>query len=187
MQYEKGHYYHIYNRGNNRQDIFFEEKNYDYLVKLLEKNKEKYNLTIVAYCLMPNHYHLLIRQDGDSQISQFIRSTFQSYVQAINRAYDRSGRLFEKQGDGKEVDDEGYLMHVCRYIHLNPLEAGIVKRLEDWRYSNYPEFIGVRHRHLYENSLVNKWFESGKEYRQFVMEYFEEKNRYKEIEKYLFE
>ena len=187
MQYEKGHYYHIYNRGNNRQDIFLEERNYEYLEQLFAKNTERYELTIIAYCLMPNHYHLLLRQESDLQISQFIRSTFQSYVQAINKAYNRSGRLFEKQGDGKEVDDKEYLLHVCRYIHLNPLEAGLVDELENWQYSNYPEFIGIRNGTLFARSLINEWFESGEDYRQFVMDYVEEKNRYQEIQKYLFE
>ena len=187
MQYEKGHYYHIYNRGNNRQDIFFEARNYAYLEQLFEKNVAKYDLTIVAYCLMPNHYHALIRQDGEFQISQFIRSAFQSYAQAINKAYNRSGRLFEKPGDGKEVDDEGYLLHVCRYIHLNPLEAGMVANPVDWQYSNYHEFIGTRHRVLCDQALMDEWFESGEDYTRFVLDYFQEKNRYREIETYLFE
>jgi len=67
-----GHYYHVYNRGANREHIFFNEENYLYLLKLVKKYCQKYQVAIIAYCLMPNHYHFLLRQDGETSIAHFI-------------------------------------------------------------------------------------------------------------------
>lgn len=170
MQYEIGHYYHAFNRGNNRQRIFYEPENYKYLLRLIRKNMERYKVTIIAYCLMPNHYHLLIRQDSEIPLSKFIQSTFQSYVQAFNNRYHRSGKLFENPREPIEVDDEEYLFSVCRYIHRNPIKAELVEKLVKWQYSNYAEFIGVRNGTLFTKDLFKEWFLSRETYQEFVEE-----------------
>jgi len=186
MKTEYGHYYHCYNRGNNGQTIFFEKENYLYLIKSIKKRSSRFHITVIAYCLMPNHYHLLLRQDGTTQISRFIQSTFQSYAQSFNNQYHRTGRLFDNPNPPKHVADETYLFQVCRYIHRNPLEAGIVKTLESWPYSNYPEFIGIRNGRLYPRDLVREWFASPEEYRRFVEVDFDSE-KYRSIRRYLFE
>jgi len=168
MHTERGHYYHCYNRGNNKQDIFNEEADYLYLVGLLKKNNQRINIGMIAYCLIPNHSHLLLRQDGKTQVSRFIQSTFQSYAQRFNNKYQRTGRLYENPNPPKRIDDEDYLFQVCRYIHRNPLEAGLVKNLANWPYSNYPEFIEIRNGILYLKYLVTEWFVSPEKYRKFA-------------------
>lgn len=185
MQYEPGHYYHAYNRGNNKRTLFYEETNYHYLIRLFEQNVKRFQVTLIAYCLMPNHYHLLLRQDNDIPLSRFIQSTFQSYAQAFNKRYHQSGKLFENPRDPKIIDDENYLFQVCRYIHRNPLDADLVKNLADWSYSNYPEFIGVRSDTLYPEELVTEWFPTPEGYRQFVEDDFDDQG-YGKIGQYLF-
>ncbi|MCH8011499.1 MAG: transposase [Candidatus Marinimicrobia bacterium] len=129
---------------------------------------------------MPNHYHLLLRQDNDKSISRFLKSTFQSYTQAFNKKYDRTGKLLEGNSQGKLIDDENYLSHLCRYIHLNPVDAGIVDDNEQWPYSNYLEFIDKRNGTLYEPEFINKYF-SDVGYEQFILDYMQEKQKYREI------
>ena len=162
------------------------DENYLYLLDLFQKNKQRYLVTINAYCLMPNHYHLLLYQDNDKSISRFLKSTFQSYAQAFNKKYDRTGKLFEGNPQGKLIDDESYLTHLCRYIHLNPVDAGIVDDNELWPYSNYFEFIDKRNGTLYEPEFIKEYF-SDVGYQQFVLDYIHEKQKYREIGKYLFE
>jgi len=183
MKTEKGHYYHSFNRGNNRQQIFHEESDYLYLIAIFKKNTRRFDVLIVAYCLMPNHYHLLLRQNGEQPISRFIQSTFQSYAQRYNNRYERSGRLFENPRAPKHIAKVSYLFSVCRYIHRNPLEAGLVKQLVDWPYSNYPEFIGERKGNFYPGDLLEEWFASPIEYKKFVESENEDD---RQIDSYLF-
>lgn len=135
---------------------------------------------------MPNHYHLLIRQDSTMSISSFIKSTFQSYVQSFNLRYGRTGQLFEGNVRGKLIGKENYLLHICRYIHLNPIEANLVKRLEDWEYSNYFEFIGARNGVLYDNNFVKEYFSDIGDYHSFILDNLIEKDGYSDIKKYVF-
>ncbi len=83
--FAQGHYYHIFNRGVNHQNIFYSDENYKYCLRLIKKYIKKYFMTIIAYCLMPNHYHFVIRQDSDIPISKFINTLFNAYVQALNK------------------------------------------------------------------------------------------------------
>jgi len=168
MQYEPGYYYHAYNRGNNKQTIFYEESDYLSVIGLFQKNTPRFEITLIAYCLMPNHYHLLLRQEGDTPISRFMQSTFQSYSQSFNNRYNRTGRLYDNPNPPKHVDDTAYLFQVCRYIHRNPLDAHLVNDLADWPYSNYPEYIDQRDGTLVPRDLVAEWFGSPEEYRKFV-------------------
>jgi len=182
MQYYINHYYHVFNRGNNKQPIFFEKDNYLYLLKLLESNQIKHSIQIIAYCLMPNHYHFLLRQESNIQISNFLKSTFQSYAQAINQRYKRSGHLFEGKPKAKLIDNDAYLLHICRYIHLNPVVSNIVSDIEEWEYSNYLEFISKRNGKLFEPAFLETFYYSSVEYQEFVLEYH---NVNQEIGKYI--
>lgn len=164
----KGNYYHIYNRGCNKDHIFYEEKNYRFLLKKINKYYIECNISIIAYCLMPNHYHFLLRQDSDIPISKFVQSIFNSYTKAINKMYNRSGTLFENKYKSIHVSKENYLLHLCRYIHRNPLEAKLVNNLSDWKYSNYPEWIGIRKGKLFDREFMIERFGSISKYVEFV-------------------
>jgi putative transposase len=91
----KGNFYHIYNRGVDKNRIFFNSANYEFLLRLFKRYRDKYRVTIIAYCLMPNRYHLMVRQDENIPLYRFVRPLFNSYVQAVNRQQDRKGSLFE--------------------------------------------------------------------------------------------
>ena len=90
-----GQYYHIYNRGAGKQPLFFNSGNYEYLLRLVKGYSRKYGATFIAYCLKPNHYHFLLRQETDEPLSKFINVLFNAYVQAVNQQQDRSGTLVE--------------------------------------------------------------------------------------------
>ena len=143
-------YYHIYNRGNNRQNVFFEERNYRYFLQLYAKYIEPVADTY-AYCLLPNHFHLLVRTKSvDEQeatwektlrVSETLRvsgpfkpkrpsqqfgSLFNAYAKAINRVSDHTGSLFENPFGRIEVDSDTYFVRLVTYIHQNPEKHGLV-------------------------------------------------------------
>jgi REP element-mobilizing transposase RayT len=90
-----GQYYHIYNRGAGKGKIFFNDGDYEYLLRLVTKYYQQYGATIIVYCLMPNHYHFLLRQETDQPLSRFVNVLFNAYFQALNLQQGRSGTLFE--------------------------------------------------------------------------------------------
>ncbi|MBC8181000.1 transposase, partial [candidate division KSB1 bacterium] len=115
----------MYNRGTNDQNIFFSEENYLFFLKKVKKYKEKFCISVIAYCLMPNHYHFLLSQEADYSISQFIQAIFNSYAKAFNKMYNRTGTLFEGTFKSIHVHSSEYLVHLCRYVHRNPIETKI--------------------------------------------------------------
>ena len=187
MNYSKGNYYHIFNRGANREPIFFNETNYLYLLKLIKKYLEKYDITLACYCLMLNHYHFIARQNSDAPISRFLQTTFNAYTQAVNKQQNRKGTLFESRPKSIQIDDESYLVYLFRYIHLNPFSAGLVSSPEQWAYSNYCEFIGQRNDSLFDKELFHKYFDSGIDYKNFVLDFQLEQSQQEKVQKYLFD
>ncbi|HRQ37929.1 MAG TPA: transposase [Chloroflexota bacterium] len=170
-----GHYYHIYNRGAHRLSIFREPENYLFILRLLKQYLQELDLTIIVYCLMPNHYHLLIRQNGELAAGKLPQLIFNSYSKAYNKRYEHSGTLFEGPYDARHVHNENYLRHLCRYIHANPVKDGLVSRLEEWPYSNYLEWIGQRPGKLVDMEFINTYFPNPGEYQQFVLDYLIER------------
>jgi putative transposase len=182
----EGHYYHIYNRGVDKSPIFFNPANYEYCLRLIKRYKARYGVAVIAYCLMPNHYHLLLRQDGDIPVYRFINSLFNSYVQAVNRQQNRKGTLFEGKYQFVHIDRDEHIIHLCRYIHLNPVKANLVSRPEDWQYSNYREWVNLRGGTLKDKDFIEGTFQSPKEYVVFCQDYSEriERESLDPIEKY---
>lgn len=185
IEFIKGEYYHIYNRGCNKEDIFYKSTNYSYLMGLMEKRLEPFQASTIAFCLMPNHYHFLLRQDSDISISNFIQSVFNSYTKAFNKMFGRSGTLFEGPYKAIHIDNHNYLIHLCRYIHLNPLDARLVDFLQNWKYSNYLEWIGQRKSLLIDLEFVKNNFGNPEEYIKFVSDYIPTKTLNNDLEKYI--
>ena len=173
--YQPGHYYHIYNRGAHRLSIFREPDNYLFVLGKMKYFAQKLAITIIAYCLLPNHYHFLLRQDGNHPASLLPQRVYNSYVKAYNKRYQHSGTLFEGNFKPKPVCNNNYLLHLCRYIHANPVKHGLVRRLEDWPYSNYQEWIGVRSGTLVDRDFVQDFFLESQQYVEFVEDYLRDR------------
>jgi REP-associated tyrosine transposase len=166
--FTSGQYYHLYNRGASRGRIFFTDGNYQYLTGLMRRLHSEYGVVIIAYCLMPNHYHLLIRQETEQPLSKFVNVLFNRYVQAVNMQQGRSGTLFEGRFRHKRVERWEYLIHLCRYIHRNPVKGRLVPRPEDWPFSNFMEWIGLRDNGLKDEAFIREHFSRAQDYIEFV-------------------
>ncbi len=137
-------YYHVYNRGVNFQDIFFNKENWVFFLRRLREYFTPDKAIIIAYCLMPNHYHLLVYLLTDNFGTEVMQPLTVSYSKAINNQEKRVGPLFQGPYKAKSVGNDRYLLHLSRYIHLNPVEAGLVNKPEEWAFSSYQEYIGMR-------------------------------------------
>jgi len=188
-EFKKGYYYHIYNRGVNGQKIFREADNYRFLLQRVREIFARDCIVPIAYCLMPNHYHFLLRQDSDIPISKSIHSVFNSYSKAFNLRYNRSGTLFEDRFKSILVDKEEYLIHLCRYIHCNPVggKKPLVLNLEQWTYSNYPEWIEVRNGELVDREFIRTYFPTREDYKEFVFDYHPSERLMEELGVYFFD
>ena len=133
--------YHIIQRGNERKNLFFSDDDRLSFVETIERTKKKYNFLLYAYCLMDNHVHLLIDDNGND-ISRLVKSINISYAYYFNRTYRRCGHLFQDRFRSELVDNDGYLLEVSRYIHNNPVRAGIVKEPPEYRWSSYNIYTG---------------------------------------------
>ena len=181
-----GHYYHVYNRGVHQNNIFRNDGDFKFLLKYVKREAERLSITIIAYCLMSNHYHFLLRQDADAEVSEFMQAVFNIYTKAFNTKYKLSGTLFEGPYKAIHVDKDSYLLQLCRYIHRNPLDAGIVVKPEQWIYSNYSEFIGKRNGTLVDREFVAANFGSAENYEDFVLNYTPPEKTQNELRHYLF-
>jgi len=186
-------HYHIYNRGNNRERIFFEPENYLYFLKKIKEYLVPV-MDILVYCLMPTHYHIvgrikLIPQTSEileiSQVSKAMMKLSVSYTKAINKRFQRTGVLFQGQFQAKPILTSAYLLNLCRYIHGNPVKDGIVADITQWQYSNYLEWIGERDGKLVDKAFVQDNFETPDEYRKFVLEYLRTRQLPDNVQRYL--
>ena len=186
------HYYHIYNRGNNRQAIFFEAENYLFFLRRLHQYLCPL-IDMLAYCLMPTHYHLLIRIKTSEvsqtsevlTVSKAMMKLSVSYTKAINARFQRVGVLFQGAFQAKQITDDSHLLHLCRYIHANPVKDGLVASPEDWPYSNYLEWIEQRAGKLVDREFIQDCFDTPQAYRTFVNEYLQTRQPLETVLKYL--
>jgi putative transposase len=183
-------YYHIYNRGNNRERIFFESDNYVYFLKKIREYLVPV-ADVLVYCLMPTHYHIVgrVKQTSEvlktSEVSNAMMKLSVSYTKAINKRFQRVGVLFQGQFQAKPILTSEYLLNLCRYIHANPVKDGIVADITQWQYSNYLEWIGERDGKLVDKAFVQDNFDTADEYRKFVLEYLRLRQLPDDIQRYL--
>jgi len=169
--------HHIIQRGNNKEKVFFDKKDREKYLLLLKKYSDKWDSSILAYCLMSNHVHLLTRPKQEESLYKMMQGVTLCYTQYMNRKYKRTGRLWESRYHSCIVDKEQYMWAVARYIEQNPKRARIVKKEEDFPYSSARAHLNnVRDEVLGENL-----FKEGqrRDYREFLMAGIpeEEKNR----------
>ena len=149
--FEPGVVYHVFNRGNNKEDIFKEEKNYMYFLSLLQKYVMPV-AEIYAYCLMKNHFHLVVRiKDADLLEDKYKKkpylgfsNLFNAYTKSINKMYNRTGSLFQEHLHRKRVEDDEYLMQLIAYVHLNPVKHEFTDDFKNYRYSSYKAYVSAK-------------------------------------------
>ena len=133
--------HHIIQRGNNRQKVFFARDTRARYLSLLQDYTRKWDASILAYCLMTNHVHLLIKPHQPESLAKVMQGVTLCYTQYINKRYKRSGRLWESRYHSCVVDEEAYLWAVARYIEQNPVRAKIVPEPGKYPYSSAPGHI----------------------------------------------
>ena len=186
--YVKDGIYHIYNRGVEKRIIFLEDNDYKYFLKLLKESLSapqippKINFTVtlkgdtfkgiakqpknfsdkillLAYCLMPNHFHLLIKQTNDTAIKDFMQSISTRYSMYFNKKYNRVGSLFQSVYRAILVSEENYFLHLSRYIHRNPSEF---QNNLSQTYSSYADYINLRNTPWLDKSIILSYFNNNK-------------------------
>ncbi|QQR80651.1 MAG: transposase [Deltaproteobacteria bacterium] len=176
-----GAFYHVIVRGNQRQNVFRNEADYQKYQVQLAHYQSLHKFILHAYVLMPNHVHLLI-EVGSIPLSKTMQGLQFTYTQYFNRKYKTVGHLFQGRYKAILCDKENYLIELVRYIHLNPVRAKLVKKPEEYRWSSYPVYLGSRKETMLVTDFVLEHFGRNKSaarigFRKFVMERVTEKSR----------
>jgi putative transposase len=174
-------YYHIYNRGICKELLFIDDQDYTVFLGLLKRylgngidkklNRVKYpnysrDIDLLAYCLMPNHYHLFVYQHKADAIADFMRSLGVSYSMYFNKKYKRQGSLFQQRYKAVDIKDDSQLLHITRYIHLNPT------KYKTYKWSSYPYYISDKKAEWLKPSTILDLFDGDKEkYKLFIADY----------------
>lgn len=203
--------YHVYNRGVDKRTIFEGEQDYktflSYLKKYLAETENEVgpqwrknlcqNIELLAYCLMKNHFHLLIKQKSKNVLTTFMRCLTNSYTKYFNLKYGRVGHLFQGKFKAILVEKDNYLLHLTRYIHLNPinhkgqiLRSDLIK-LEQYGYSSYADYIGKRKADWIKPQFVLNYFRTSPMgsvlYKEFVEDFVGALNSADLLEDYVIE
>jgi putative transposase len=198
----EGEYYHIYNRGNSKQAIFHDDQDYEHFIKLLATlntntririKKHRFDdnedalISIGAYCLMPNHFHLLITQELEKGISTFMQKVSTAYVMYYNKKYKRTGGLFEGKFKAKHVAGDTHLRYLFSYIHLNPLKLldtnwkknvntlskKMLNFLYEYKYSSFHEYMSNEF-HIINKQAFPDYFPTKKDFIKSITVWFKE-------------
>lgn len=145
IEYE-GAVYHITSRGNGGEEIFRDEEDRKSMLETIKKVRDRYNWLCHAYCLMDNHYHLII-ETPEGNLSEGMRQLNGVYTQMFNKKHKRAGHIFQGRYKAILIQKESHLLEVCRYVVLNPVRAGIVRKPDEWKWSSYRGTAGERKPH----------------------------------------
>ncbi len=156
MKIYSDNYYHIYNKGNNKEPIFFDEENYKYFLNQFKKYVSPF-CDVFSYCLMPNHFHFFMRVKDEISFEKGIKNFFISYSKSINKMYSRVGSLFQGRYKVSEITSDSYYTTIITYIHQNPVVADLVNKLEDYKYSSYPAYLSSKETMLNKVEVI-EWF-----------------------------
>lgn len=173
-------YYHLYNRGVNKRRIFLDKEDYSVFLNLLKRyldvelSKDKSGreypwlhekLELLAFCLIPNHFHLLIYLKEAGAMTQLLRGVATSYTTYFNKKYQRTGPLFQDRYKASRILHDDYLLHISRYIHLNPNDY------KHWEFSSLQYYIGKKHAGWVQPERILEMFDGVKDYVQFTSDY----------------
>lgn len=179
-----GEYYHIYNRGNAKDAVFFDHNDYVFFLLRLRQNLAPDgheprmfrplpigSFSLVAYCLMPNHFHFLIRQNSDIPTGKLIGKVCTSYSKYFNLKYSHIGHVFQDQFKQVPVLDNRYLRWLSLYIHLNPVIAKIATKAQAYPYSSARNYLEPNNRGLVTDPIVLDQFADSNAYQEFLHEH----------------
>jgi putative transposase len=173
-------YYHVYNRGVNKRRIFLDDEDYRVFLNLFKRylsnepqfdNKHREypwlhdDIELLAFCLMPNHFHLLVYQVSDKAMTALLRGVCTAYTGYFNKKYARVGHLFQDRFKASMITTDGYLQHISRYIHLNPREY------TTWSYSSYAYYTQNKSAEWLQPGKIIELFPSTSAYAEFVADY----------------
>lgn len=160
--------YHVILRGINKQDIFFDNQDRYKFINGIIETKEKYEYELLTYCLMPNHVHFELK-DNNMQLSEVMKSLNISYSSYFNKKYDRVGHLFQNRYFSNPIQTNKYLLELHRYIHQNPIKAGI-SSLENYRWSSYRSYVYEEEDKVTDVELIKSYFSNMDELKKFNFE-----------------
>jgi REP element-mobilizing transposase RayT len=172
-----GALYHIYQRGNYKQEIFLDDIDRRFFLKLFFDAKKEFNFLLYCYVLMKNHVHITIETPNAIPISKIMYFTESNYARYFNKKYGRKGHLFQGRFGDILVDKDNYLLGLSRYIHLNPVKAEMVATPEEYPWSSYRAYVGIEKNPLLDIDMILSYFnvimdnsEAGIRYKKFVEE-----------------
>ncbi|MDZ7744690.1 MAG: transposase [Candidatus Saccharibacteria bacterium] len=184
-QLASDNYYHVYNRGVNKSDVFLDSDDYFYFLHLFKRHlsneplQDKYGrdfahllnkVELLAFCLMPNHFHLLVYNQEDKGLPELMHRLMTAYSMYFNKRHKRVGSLFQGTYKASLIDKDDYLLHISRYIHLNPQDINV--DYETYDYSSFPYYMKTRTAEwLRPDKIMELHDNSTKDYRKFVSEY----------------
>lgn len=174
--FEDDCYYHIYNRGHGKQQIFYGSRDYERFLEKVVEYKKKHPVEILAYCLMPNHIHFLLKQILTNSISKFMSDLCNSHSRYFNIKYESVGSLYQGRFKAKKVEKDEYLIHLSRYIHLNPVglhspTKNTFEQLCLYRWSSLPSYLLGKSDEIVALEAVLQYFSSkdpSGDYKEFV-------------------
>ncbi|MBI2420813.1 MAG: transposase [Candidatus Levybacteria bacterium] len=164
--------YHVFNRGINKQNIFLSDEDYKFFLGKLRRLRQKYDFSIYALCLMPNHFHVSI-QTRKIPISKIMSSLTTSYSMYFNRKYNHFGPVFQNRFKSILIENDSYFLGLSRYIYLNPVKAGFVKDPAKYKYTSLREVLGKEPYHFIDQDiirLIGESEKSRKNYEKFIYE-----------------
>jgi putative transposase len=154
-----GAHYHVMNRGNARNDIFLIDGDYEIFLVVLEESAKLFGVEILSFCLMTNHYHLLIHTPKGN-LSRFMRHLGGVYTQRFNKIHKKDGHLFRGRFKAILVQEDGYLTHLIRYIHLNPVQANVVQDPKQYPWSSHRDYLKAKDRPWLKITQTLRYFSS---------------------------
>ena len=175
--------YHVIVRGNQRQKTFLSDTDYQAYLERLGRYRQRLNVIVYAYCLMPNHVHLLVETRSEP-LSKFMQGLQQSYTQYFNRAHHKVGHLFQGRYKAIVCDKDEYLLTLLRYIHLNPVRAKITRKPEQYKCSSHGAYVNGQKTEIIDPRPVLQMLGGRRGYRSFVLDGIEEghKEEYYQVE-----
>lgn len=189
IPFETGSFYHVYNRGVEKRQIFPDERYCQRFLQTLYyyqfsgpkpkfSNKDRFKehdfdqnpkiVEIICYCLMPNHFHLLLQQSQDNGIKEFIGKISNSYTKYFNTKNKRVGPLLQGTFKAIPIETDFQLMHVSRYIHLNPYVSDLTRDLDTYSYSSYLDYVGITQGKICNEKPILDFFKNINDYKNFV-------------------